>query len=272
MKRDITRDDVLSRAVTECYREMFAKAQPEADYDNLLEEYRQGKIDEDKDGPVYNRHYLSYEEYIYIMNKYIDAYKIASEWKSDVEVVEEYLNEGGSKDKYIEEYTDEYGNYHPGHRGYEKVPAIKDQIKEYFEKNVCVGPGGDINKNVEDIVKIVMDDIATCKDFYQFNMDECKFRNTLAFGATPVFNKETVKEWWKEHYNVDIEIEERNPLLFWEYDYYGDEIDEVMSEEYGDNWKEIWDKKWKDQVAKKKAEHDAWVKKLEEQQNEKTNN
>jgi len=78
MKRDITRDDVLSRAVTECYREMFAKAQPEADYDNLLEEYRQGKIDEDKDGPVYNRHYLSYEEYIYIMNKYIDAYKIAS--------------------------------------------------------------------------------------------------------------------------------------------------------------------------------------------------
>ena len=271
MKNNITRDDVLSRAVEDCYRELFAKAQPEADYDNLLEEYRLGKIDEDKDGPIYNRHYISYEEYIYIINKYIEAYKIESEWKSDVGVVEDYLNEGGSKDKYIEEYTDEYGDYHPGYRGYEKVPPLKDQIINVLN-NFNGGKCPDQERLVDNLMTVIMDDIATCKDFYQFNMDECKFRNTLAFGSTPTFNKETVKQWWKEHYNVDIEIEERNPLLFWEYDYYGDEIDEVMSDEYGDNWKEIWDKKWKDQVAKKKAEHDAWIKKLEEQQNEKTNN
>lgn len=260
----LDREEVLVQAVKDCYREMFAKAQPAADWDNLNVEYKEGKIDEEKDGPVYNRHYLSMEEYMYILNKYLEAYRIKGEWKDDIEVLEEYLNQGGSKDKYIEAHTDENGDYHPGYRGYEEVPPLKNMIlKEMYDwlddENQCNGAA-------ENITKIVMDIIATCKNFYSFNMDEQKFRNTLAMGATPTSNAETVKKWWKEHYDVDIEIEERNPLLFWEKEYYGEEFEEVMEDEYGPNWKEIWDKKWKDEVAKKKAEHEAWLKKLEEEQ------
>ena len=260
----LDREEVLVQAVKDCYREMFAKAQPAADWDNLNVEYKEGKIDEKKDGPVYDRHYLSMEEYMYILDKYLEAYRIKGEWKDDIEVLEEYLNQGGSKDKYIEEYTDENGDYHPGYREYEKVPPLKNMIlKEMYDwlddENQCNGAA-------ENITKIVMDTIATCKNFYSFNMDEQKFRNTLAMSATPTSNAETVKKWWKEHYDVDIEIEERNPLLFWEKEYYGEEFEEVMEDEYGPNWKEIWDKKWKDEVAKKKAEHETWLKKLEEEQ------
>ena len=266
MKKNITREDVLGQAVEDCYREMFAKAQPEADWDNLIAEYKAGKIDEEKDGPIYDRHYLSYDEYVYIIDKYLSAYKIESEWKEDIGILEDYLNEGGSKDKYIESYTDENGDYHPGYRGYEKVPALKDQIKEYFEKNICVGPGGDIYKNVEDIIKIVMNDIATCKDFYNFNMDEMKFRNTLAFGSTPTSNPETVKKWWKEHYNVDIEIEERNPKLFWYLDH--GYTDEDLEDEFGENWKEKLDKEWKDEIKAKEAEFQKKIEELKNQNNE----
>jgi hypothetical protein len=259
----LDREEVLVKAVEDCYREMFAKAQPMADWDNLITEYKAGKIDEKKDGPVYDRHYLSYQEYVYIIEKYLDAYNVKSEWRSDIEVLEDYLNNGGSKDKYIEAHTDENGNYHPGYRGYEKVAPLNEQINEIIT-DFHGGKRADQENLVKKITDKVMELITTCKDFYNFNSDECKFRNTLAFGATPTSNAKTVKQWWKEHYDVDIEIEERNPLLFWERDYYGDNFEEVMEEEYGENWKADWDKKWKDDIAKKEAEREERLKKIQE--------
>lgn len=270
MNKEVTRDNVLLQAVEDCYREMFAKAQPEADWDNLIDEYKAGKIDEKKDGPVYDRHYLSYEEYVYIINKYIDAYKIKSEWRDDIDILKEYLVEGGSKDKYIDAYTDENDDYHPGYRGYEKVAPLKEHIYKIIYSEY--DGNGEIAENITNkVTDKVMELIETCQNFYLFNRDEQKFRNTLAFGATPTSNKETVKKWWKDHYNVDIEIEEHNPLLFWEYDNYGDDIDEIMTEEDGENWKEIYNKRWEDQKAKKKAEHDELMKQFEKQNNEQNN-
>lgn len=255
---NIDRESILLQAVKDCYREMFAKAQPSADWDNLIQEYKEGKIDEEKDGPVYDRHYLSYHEYVYIINKYIEAYKIKSGWNDHINLLKEYLIEGGSKDKYIEEHTDENGNYYPGYRGYEKVKPIKEQIlyelyKWLDDDNKCEGC-------TEAITKIVMNTIDTCQYFYRFNMDECKFRNTLAMGATPTSNAETVKKWWKDHYNVDIDIEERNPLLLWEYDNYGDEMDEIMTDDYGENWEQIWWDKYHKEKAEKKAKSEEKLK------------
>ena len=264
----LDREEVLVKAVKDCYREMFAKAQPAADWDNLIAEYKAGKINEDKDGPVYDRHYLSYDEYVYIVNKYIDAYKIATEWKDHIDILKEYLIQGGSKDKYIESYTDENGNYHPGTRGYEKVPALKKQLYDIIYDEYDAN--GEIAEDVTNkVVNKVIELIETCQNFYSFNIDEQKFRNTLAMGATPTSNKETVKKWWKEHYNTDITIEDRNPLLFWEMDNYGDNFEEVMEEEYGENWKADWDKKWKDQIAEKEAKYEALRKQIQEQ-NEQT--
>lgn len=257
----LDREEVLSRAYNDCVREMFAKAQPAADLDNIIEEIKAGKIDEKKDGPVYDRHYLSHEEFKYIMDKYMKAYRIESEFKEDVSVVEEYLTNGGVKDKYVEPHEDEHG-YHPGYRSYEDVPPLKKQILAIMKDFDCSEVAANVGEQIYDKV---METISLCKNYYSFNMDELKFRNTVCMNSSPSGNIETVKKWWKDHYDVDIEIEERNPLLFWERDYYGDEFETIMEEDDGPDWKEKWDKKWKDQVAKKKAEMEARMKELQEQ-------
>ena len=261
----LDREEVLCKAYEDCIREMFAKAQPMADFDNIIEEYKAGKIDEKKDGPIYDRHYLSSEEFKYILDKYMKAYRIESEWKEDVEIVEEYLNKGGHKDKYIEDWEDEHG-HHPGYRSYEEVPPLKKYIRQiidgYLENKELNQTRQDLT---DDITNKVMELIHDCKNYYSFNVDEQKFRNTICMRCSPTGSIETVKKWWKDHYDVDIEIEERNPLLFWEQDYYGDEFEEVMEEEDGSDWKEKWNKKWKDQIAAKKAEHEARLKELQKE-------
>lgn len=261
----LDREEVLSKAYEDCIREMFAKAQPSADWDNIIEEYKAGKIDEKKDGPIYDRHYLSHDEFVYIMDKYMKAYRIESEWKDDIEVLEDYLNKGGTKDKYIKDYDDEYG-HHPGYRSYEKVAPLRDHIRNIVGNYDCSEAA---KAMADDITDKVMDLIATCKNFYSFNVDEQKFRNTVCMRCSPSGSIEIVKKWWKDHYDVDIEIEERNPLLFWERDYYGDDFEAVMEEDDGPDWKEKWDKKWKEQVAAKKAESEARLKKLQEENEKK---
>ena len=261
----LDREEVLYKAYEDCIREMFAKAQPSADWDNIIEEYKAGKIDEKKDGPIYDRHYLSAEEYKYILDKYMKAYRIESEWKENIEIVEEYLNKGGHKDKYIKDWEDEHG-HHPGYRSYEIVPPLKKLIADYIRGNMIIKgePEYNIQRWAKSITDIVMNDISTCKNYYSFNVDEQKFRNTVCMRCSPTGSIETVKKWWKDHYDIDIEIEERNPLLFWEQDYYGDEFEKIMEEEDGPDWKEKWDKKWKEQVTKKKAESEKRLKELQE--------
>ena len=267
----LDRDEVLCKAYEDCIREMFAKAQPAADFDNIIAEIKAGKIDEKKDGPIYDRHYLSHDEFLYIMDKYMKAYRVESEWEDDIEVLEDYLNNGGSKDKYIEAHDDEYG-HHTGYRGYEEVPPLKEHIRKiidnYLENKELNQTRQDLT---EDITNKVMELISTCKNFYYFNSDEQKFRNTVCMRCSPSGNKDIVKKWWKDHYDIDIEIEDRNPLLLWEQDYYGDDFEEIMEEEDGPNWKEIWDKKWKDDVAKKKAEHEKRLKELQEKYEQEQN-
>ena len=166
--------------------------------------------------------------------------------------MKEYLIKRGVKDAYINEYTDENGNYHPGYRGYEKIAPMVEHIKK------IISDEHDGNNEVtaaiaQKVANKVIELINTCQDFYRFNGDECKFRNTLAMGASPTSNAETVKKWWKDHYNVDIEIVERNPLLLWEYDNYGDQMDEIMTDDYGENWEQIWWDKYHKEEAEKKA-------------------
>lgn len=258
----LEREDILLKALDDCYREMFARAQPMADWDNLVEEYKSGKIK--KDETVYNRHYLSPEEFQYIENKYMEAYRIASEWKDNVDYVKEYLEKGGYKDKYFEPYTDENGIFHSGYRGVEKTAPLYDQIKEILFDEFGENWHEILDKKAQKVTNKVMELINNCKNYYKFNADEMKWRNSLFLGASPTCNKETVKKWWKDNYNVDIEIEDRNPLLFYEYDYYGDDIDEVMTDAYGKNWKEYWWNKYKEQQKEKEEEREKFLNKIKE--------
>lgn len=237
----INRDKIIEQAYHDCMKEMYARSQPPADYDQLLEDVKNGKIG--KNECVYERHYLSHEEFKYILGKYKKAYNIRETWTSDIETLEEYLKSGGIKDKYIEAHTDKYG-YHPGHRGYETVKPIHNQISNILHEH------GIDDKNIEStITETILKTVKNCKEFYKFDREESSFEFSVALGASPTSNPEVVKKYWKSQ-GVDLDIEIRNPLLFWDQDYYGDSFEEVMEEDYGENWREYLDNKWKEQIKK----------------------
>lgn len=240
----LDRNEILEKAYTECMAEMYAKAQPPADYYQLLEDAKNGKIG--KNEKVYERYYLSHEEFKHILGKYKDAYNIKSHWVDDIEVLEKYIKEGGNKDKYIEAHTDKYG-YHPGYRSYEKVAPLKEQLSGIFY-NSDFYTGSEMDEASEELIDNLYDKVTdiidTCKNFYRFDREESSFDCSVALGPSPCSNKDTVIEYWKSQ-GIDIEIEERNPLLFWDMDYYGDSFEEVMEDEYGKDWKEYWDNEWK---------------------------
>lgn len=239
----LDRKEILERAYHECMAEMYAKSQPSADYNQLLEDAKNGKIG--KDERVYERYYLSHEEFKHILGKYKEAYNIKSHWIDDIEVLERYIKEGGSKDKYIESQTDEKGNYHPGYRSYEKVKPLKEQLSDVLEEYSLYDEN--MHNKLYDTVTNIID---TCKNFYRFDREESSFDCSVALGPSPNSCAESVIQYWA-HQGVDIKIEERNPLLLWDMDYYGDDFEEVMKDEYGDNWKEYWDNKWKEEIKDK---------------------
>ncbi len=259
----LTKDEIFNKALHACMEELYFRAQPSEDWNKILKDAEEGKIK--KDEHIYDRYYISQEEYKYVVDKYVNAYNLEKKWDEYVDVVIKYIEKGGTKDKYIDSYTDDNGNYHPGHRGYEKVLPINKQIKNYLETNISDEYIGNIDVLSNDIAKLVLNNIKECKDFYRFDRDEDDFRCAIALSLpSPSFNKQTVIDYWKSQ-NIDIDIKERNPLLFWDEDYYGDELDEVMTYEYGENWREKFDKEWEEEKRKKKEESEKKIKELEKQ-------
>ncbi len=222
----LNRETVIKQAFHDCMEEMYAKAQPSADYDTLIELVKKGVISE-SETPIYQRYYLSQKEFEYIRNKYIEAYGLKSHWKSDIELLEEYLKKGGTKDTWIKQ---EDG---PGHRGYETVVPLEEQIRN-------------LTNNSKEITDIVFANITDCKNFYRFDREESDFSYSVTLGASPTSNPQSVIDYWKSQ-GIDIVIEERNPLLFWEMDYYGEDFEEVMENDYGPDWKTIWKYKLKNE-------------------------
>ena len=258
----LDRQEIMERAYDECLTEMYAKSQPSVDYHQLIEDARNGKIG--KDERVYERYYLSQEEFLHIRDKYVKAYGMEATWKSNIELLEQYLTEGGNKDKYIEAHTDEYG-YHPGHRGYEKVDSIKKQF------NAILADYNLYNENMlNKLYDCLMNTIKDCKEYYRFDREESDFNYSVGLGPSPCSNIDTVKEYWKEQ-GIDVDPVEPNPYLIWQKDYYGDEFEEVMEYEYGEDWKEKFDKKWEEAKAKREEEKAEWQRKYDEMLNANNN-
>lgn len=261
----LNRNQILCQAVDECMREMYLKSQPSADFDQLVQDIKDGKID--KNERIYERYYLSQDEFKYILNKYKEAYRINKEWVPNIEVLEDYLKLGGNKDKYIPEKIDEDGFKHPGYRGYEKVPSLIEQFKSYLadkysDKEVA-------SKYAKELANIVLTTISDCKDYYKFDREEDDFNYSIYLGSSPTSNKESVKKWWKENKGIDIEIEDRIPRLFWYYDEgYTDEDLAEEFEDYGPNWKEKLYQEWQDEIKKQKEEQERRIKELQEKYKE----
>lgn len=249
----ITRKEILEKAVHDCYKEMYAKAQPSADFDQILEEYKSGK--RDKEEKVYEQHFLSKDEYDYIINKYREAYNITPHWKQDSEVFIKYFKEGGYKDYYVPKHVDEDGMTHPGYRSAKEVPPIDKQIKELFANQWTV----------DKIVGVIMDNIENCANFYKFDREYDSFNCTIALGVSPTSNVKGVQEYWKSK-GVDLEIVQRNPkLFFYEDEGWSEEELAFEFEDYGENWREALQKEWDEELAKRAEERENRIKELQKQ-------
>jgi hypothetical protein len=103
-----------------------------------------------------------------------------------MELVKDYLINGGTKDKYIKEEG------YPGYRGYEKVPPLKDFIGEEHA-----------NKAIE-----LIDE---CNNFYNPDREETSFRFEVSnYGPSQCL--EAVRKYWgdkekiyERKYNYDTE-------------------------------------------------------------------
>lgn len=214
----IDRKSIIDEAYIRCMTEMYAKAQPSADYKELIAKKKTGEIIDSDLDPIYRRHYLSQEEFEYIRDKYIKAYNLTAHWHDDMDVVIEYLRDGGLTTVYKK---DSSGN---PYRTSEKTPKLKDAIGEEY---------------AEEVLKL----LKQCKNFYRFDREESDFSTPLALGCSPTSNKEGVIQYWKEH-GQDITIEDRNPDTFW------------YRDAYGDGWKEVYEwemeetKRWEEEEKK----------------------
>lgn len=184
----MNRSDVLEQAVHACYKEMYAKAQPPIDWDEILRLAKEGK--EDKNFPFYRQHYLNHEEYTDIVENYIYSYHIRRNTKDHIELVKDYFINGGTKDKYIESTVDEDGFKHSGYRSYEKTPKLEDVI----------------GKEATDKVLELLND---CMNFYGNEYEECRFRFAV-MDYSPTSNKQEVIDYWKSK-GIDLDIKEYNP-------------------------------------------------------------
>ena len=241
---DVSKEAVMSRAIHDCMAEMYAKSQPSADWDQLNKDFETGKIG--KDERIYEQHYLSQEEFLYILDKYSAAYSFETYWRNDVEVVENYLKNGGLKDKVYGPVYDSSGKLKtPACRRTENVPPIFDQILEFLskteERDIAI-------EKSEKIKDLIFNTIADCKNFFKFDADSSKFRFAITLGASPTSNPEIVKEYWKKKTGEDIKIEFHNPILFWYLD--KGYTDEDLEEEFGPNWKEEVERLYKDSLKK----------------------
>ena len=218
----LSREKVLTKAYTDCMEELYQKSQPSASYIDYVTQYRKGELT-DKDR-IYERHYLPQSEYEYIVDKYVSAYGMAKKWDDYMDTAIEYLNEGATKDKWIKEHEDETG-YHPGYRGYEK---LKD-IATIFEDTLNANKGKSNAEIAETLKELVVQRLNDCKNFYCFDREEGDFKASIALGASPTSNPETVRKYWKEK-GVELEFVEKDPNTLWERDYYGDAYDDYLKE------------------------------------------
>lgn len=178
----ISRQQILEESVHKCLRDMYLWSQPSIDIDYLI---KMGFKDNKKD-PLYEQHYLSFDNFIYIKDCYIRAYRMKDDWNDDFELLINYLYKGGYKSIYTKD-KDGYS-----HRDYENVPSIY----KYLDK--------------ED-ADIVMSLIGECQNFYRVNKEATDFSFTISLGVgSPTTNKQTVLDYWHNHNKPNFNIKDFN--------------------------------------------------------------
>lgn len=210
-KKFIDRKVILGQAINNCLREMYRKSQPSGDYDEYVRQLQEGEIKEEPGKEIYRRHYLSQEEFQYILDKYVIAYGMHDKWNDYFDLLVEYLGKDPCK-----EVRDENGEPHLINLGTLKN-KIEEAIKDEFDDKE------NLEKISSMIMDAVLDRIEECRKYYKHDIEESSFRFAIALSyGSPTSNKEEVKKYWAER-GANIEIVEHNPDDFWGKDYYGED-------------------------------------------------
>jgi len=198
----IRRDDILREALHKCLVEMYKWSQPSIDLDELIK----SNFKDNRENPLYARHYLSQHNFSYIRDAYMNAYGITDDWDNTFELLIKQLLEGGIEDDY-KEATQE----RPAYRDYKKVAPLKDVIS-------CPGE-----------VNTIIDYIKKCQNFYKGHCRETnQFSCSVALGGSPNSCAKNVEEYWHIHGRPDFKIKEYN---IEDIIYGSDDFDEDITEE-----------------------------------------
>ena len=231
----ISRDDVLSKAVNDCLKELYTLVVPKVTWEEFKEECKiysekykkwesERKINSELDkksrieciGPApYEFYFLPREITKDVCDSYVHAYKIDNQQEllDTIETLKNYCKEP-IVDKYIDDWTDETGFHHPGYRSYDHPDNLEKEIKKIL---------GDIAEDNEyyqdELQNKFFEFLDMAGKFFNWNKDLNSFNISVYLGPSPNSNKEAVINNWKEYRNQDIEIDEEQIKK----EYYGEE-------------------------------------------------
>ena len=204
----MTRNDLLGEAVDKCLKELYQYVSPKVEWNDFLEEnkeyskkYKEWKSSDRSDnkleaiGPApYEFYYLPKDITKDIADSYIFAYKIDNHQNllDIIKILKDYCN-SPIIDKYIDDYTDEYGNYHP------------DNLEKEIYRILPLNTDDNIVMDIHDKFFEFLD---MAGKFYNWNGELNSFSMSVYLGPSPNSNKERVIENWKQYRNKDIEINE----------------------------------------------------------------
>lgn len=178
----INREDILNEAYHKCMVEMYKWSQPSIDLDELIK----SGFKDDANNPLYNQHYLSQDNFIYLRDVYMRAYGIVDEWDETFDTLINQLLNGGIEDNYIPRN----GNT-PGYRDYKAVAKLKDVLTNPTD------------------VDVVIEYIKKCQDFFKgHNLETSKFFCSIALGPSPNSNSDKVEDYWHKNGRPDFTIKE----------------------------------------------------------------
>ena len=234
----INRDDVLSKAVDDCLKELYTLVVPKVTWEEFKEECkiysekykkweseRKANPELDKKskteciGPApYEFYFLPREIMKDICDSYVHAYKIDNQQEllDTIEILKNYCKKP-IVDKYIDDWTDETGFHHPGYRSYDHPNNLEKEITKILTKY----DDSMDSEQGEEIVNKFFEFLDMAGNFFNWNRDLNSFNMSVYMGPSPHTNKEAVIKNWKEYRNQDIEINEEQIKK----DYYGEELD-----------------------------------------------
>lgn len=237
----INRDNVLSKAVNDCFEELYTLVVPKITWEEFKEECKiysekykkwesERKINPELDkkskteciGPApYEFYFLPREIMKDICDSYVHAYKMDNQQEllDTIETLKNYCKEP-IVDKYIDDWTDETGFHHPGYRSYDHPDNLEKEIFKIIDDNIPLYQPP--IKLVSELRDKFFEFLDMAGNFFNWNRDLNSFNTSVYFGPSPNSNKEAVIENWKKYRNQDIEIDEEQIKK----DYYGeDELD-----------------------------------------------